>query len=380
MTSSKSASRSPGILGLFTELLGVGGIQEASRQTVAALTNIAAKRGCTPKFLGLNDPAGSQTVVVRGMSIPLRGFRRAKIRFVLSALAQSRKSVRIILAAHPNLAEPAALAKRSSPRIRTIVVTHGIEVWKPLSPARRKALLAADLVLSPSAYTARMLAEVQGVPAERILRLAWPLDPAFLNMADAPSSLPLPSNFPVGPTILTVGRWAASEKYKGADQLVRCVARLRASFPGLSLVVVGTGDDVPRLKKISADLGVADSVCFLEGLSRRQVAACYTQCDVFALPSTGEGFGFVFLEAMAFGKPIVGVAKGGSIDLIHDGVNGLLLEPDNVPALTQALDSLLRDSNLREQLGRRGAQIVRRDYSVEAFERNLDAILAPLLR
>ncbi len=379
MTSSNSAVTRPGILGLFTELLGVGGIQEAGRQAVAALTNMGARRDCALTFLGLNDPAGPQTVDVRGKTIPLRGFHRAKIRFVIAALLQSRKNVRIVLAAHPNLAEPAALAKRFFPRIRTVVVTHGIEVWQPLSAARRKALLAADRVLAPSVYTAQMLAEVQGVPNEKILRLAWPLDPAFLSLADDPSSLLLPSHFPLGSTILTVGRWAASEKYKGADQLIRCMPGLRASFPSLSLVVVGNGDDLPRLKKIAADLGAGESVCFLEGLSRRQVAACYARCDVFALPSTGEGFGFVFLEAMAFGKPVIGVAKGGSIDLIRDGINGFLLEPENLPALAQTLERLLRDPSLRAQLGRHGAQIVRSDYSIEAFERNLDAILAPLL-
>ncbi len=374
-----SPTRSPRILGLFTELLGIGGVQEASRQAVAAISHLAANRGASASYLSLNDPAGRHEVVVRGQSIPLRGFGRAKIGFVLSTLAESRNSVRVIFAAHPNLAQPAALAKRFSPRIRTVVVTHGVEVWEPLPVARRKALLSADLILAPSTYTAHKLTEVQGVAREKIHILPWPLDPAFLALADNPSSLPPTPQFGAGPSILTVGRWAAAEQYKGADQVIRAVSILKRSFPTISLVVVGTGDDLPRLKKIADELHVASSVHFLENLSREQVAACYFRCDVFALPSTGEGFGFVFLEAMAFAKPIVGVAKGGTIDLIRDGVNGALLPSSDFEPLAHSLERLLLMPQLCEELGRNGAAAVRRQYSVDAFERNLAATLAPLL-
>ena len=130
-----------------------------------------------------------------------------------------------------------------------------------------------------------------------------------LNMAAAPANLPLPKIFPPSPVILTVGRWAASERYKGADELIRAVAQLREAFPTLNLVAVGGGDDLPRLKQIASDLKVSDAVHFLEGISRRELAACYSRADIFALPSTGEGFGFVFLEAMAFGKPVVGAQR-----------------------------------------------------------------------
>ncbi len=121
--------------------------------------------------------------------------------------------------------------------------------------------------------------------------------------------------------VLTVGRWAATERYKGADELIEAIAQLQASMPELHLVVVGGGDDLPRLRKLASDRGIFDRVVFLEGLSREQIAACYAHCDVFALPSTGEGFGLVFLEAMAFGKPVVGADSGGIPDLVEDVVN-----------------------------------------------------------
>jgi glycosyltransferase involved in cell wall biosynthesis len=363
------------VVGLFPDLLGLGGIQEASRQMVCALQNIFARRGWSAAYLGLNDPTGSQTLRVADHSIPFRGYQRSKIRFVLRALQLARKRPRIVIAAHPNLAVPARLMKNFSLSTKTIVLCHGVEVWEPLPPRRRKALLAADLVLVPSTYTAERLTHLQGIPAERIRVLPWPVNSEILRMSNAPADLPLPAGFPAGSVVLTVGRWAASERYKGADDLIRTLPKLLVSFPDLHIVAIGSGDDLPRLKEITADLGLATSVLFLERISREQLAACYAHADVFALPSSGEGFGIVFLEAMAFGLPVIGAAAGGVTDIVKHGANGLLIPGKDPAMLVRALAQLLHDPGLRTTLGKRGAEIVREKYGFEIFERHLEDIL-----
>ena len=112
-----------------------------------------------------------------------------------------------------------------------------------------------------------------------------------------------------------------------------------------------------------------------ENLSREELAACYAHADIFALPSTGEGFGLVFLEAMAFGCPLAGAAWGGTTDLVKDGVNGLLVPPHDPDRLAEALGCLLRDDALRAELGRHGREIVRRKFSFEVFRDELEKIL-----
>jgi phosphatidylinositol alpha-1,6-mannosyltransferase len=368
------------IVGLFPELLGIGGVQEAGRLTAAALSEIALGRGCSVDFLTINDPAGPHSLAIAGRPISFRGFGRAKMSFVLSAIGRARAAAKdrtlIILAGHPNLAIPADWMQRASPRARTIVMAHGVEVWKPLPLFRRRGLLRANLVLAPSRDTVQKLVDVQGVAPEKARRLAWPLSAAFLRMADLPAGLPVPPAFPkVGPVILTVGRWASSERYKGADELIQAIPQLQIAAPGLQLAAVGGGDDLPRLRDLATRLGVADRVHFLENLSREEVAACYAHADLFALPSTGEGFGLVYLEAMAFSRAVVGVAFGGATDVVEDGVNGLLVPPHDAGALADALGRLLRDEPLREQLGRRGAEIVRRKYEFGVFRAELENIL-----
>jgi glycosyltransferase involved in cell wall biosynthesis len=196
-----------------------------------------------------------------------------------------------------------------------------------------------------------------------------------LKMADNPVALSLPKNFPEGRVILTVGRWAASERYKGVDDLIRAVAQLQTRFPRLCLAAVGDGDDLPRLKKIAGDLGVSESVRFLTNLSRNEIAACYARSEIFALPSTGEGFGLVFLEAMAFGKPLIGAARGGITDIIQEKVNGLLVPAGDLKSLVEALEELLENESLRIELGRRGAENVRRRYSFDVFVNDLERII-----
>ncbi|MGH9714576.1 MAG: glycosyltransferase family 4 protein [Candidatus Acidiferrales bacterium] len=363
------------LIGLFAELLGPGGVQEAGRQTASALAKISSKCAWSAAFFSLNDPQRSKSLDVGEGQVSFRGFSRAKLNFVFSAVREPGNETRVVVAAHPHLAVPAALMKLKSPRVKTVVMSHGIEVWKPLPLLRRKALLAADLVLAPSADTAKKLAEVQCVSADKIRRLAWPLGSSFLHLADAAAKPATPPSLPAGPFILTVGRWDASEQYKGTDDLIRAVAQLRSPFPGLQLVAVGGGSDLPRLQGLAVELGIPDRVHFLEGLSREELAGCYARAEIFALPSAGEGFGLVFLEAMAFGCPIVAAASGGITDLVEDGVNGLLVPPRDADRLAESLDQLLRDESMRARLGHSGAEIVRRKFLFENFRLGLEEIL-----
>jgi len=362
------------IIGLFPELLGIGGIQAAGRLTAVALVEIAHAHGWRADFLSLNDSPAGHLLRADRREIEFRGFGRAKARFVLSGMANARAGS-LVVALHPNLALPARWIQRIAPSLKTIVICHGVEVWKSLPRLRRRALVAANLVLAPSTDTIRNLISVQGVPEVKIRKVPWPLDPGFLAMADNRDKLSALDDFPRGRVVLTVGRWAASERYKGADLLIGAIAQLRATRSDLHLVAVGSGDDLPRLRALATSLGVSEAIHFFENLSRTQVAACYAAADFFALPSTAEGFGLVFLEAMAFSKPVIGAASGGTTDVIEDGVNGLLVPPNDPERLAQALDRLLRDESLCAELGRRGAEIVRQKFQFSTFQAELERLV-----
>jgi phosphatidyl-myo-inositol dimannoside synthase len=368
------------IVGLFTDVLPAGGIQRASRHTAAVTAKLASDRGMTTRFLSLNDPQGLHTVRVGSLEFSASGYAGSKAQFVLSAMRAAGRKPDLVIALHPHLTPVVWAMRVRSRKFRSIVFTHGVEVWQPLRWPRGAALRRADLVIGPSVDTVQHLISEQGIHPGKVQRLLWGLDPEFEARLAAPVPLSPPPDFPqTGRIILTVGRWDRAERYKGADTLVAALPRVLKAAPDTSLVLVGGGDDRPRLEQFARDLGVSERAHFLDGLMPEQLFACYANCDVFALPSRGEGFGIVFLEAMAYAKPVIGGAHGGIPDIVEDGVTGLLVPHGDVERLAQALESLLDNPSRAKEMGARGRDLLVKTFSFAEFQLHLTQILNNVL-
>jgi len=363
------------IVGLFPELLVTGGIQRVGRHAAAVLAGFAAERGMRCRSLSLNDAAGTHRSRLGQREFDFSGFGRAKARFVSAALRHALSRPQLVVAAHPHLAPLAWAMKAIAPALRTVVVTYGIDVWTPLWVPRRAALRRADLVLAISSDTARHLVTVQKVREERIRLLPLALDPEFVTAAATDGETTSTHRSPDGKIVLTVGRQVGPDRYKGVDLLIQAVSRLQRSVPDLSLLVIGDGDDRPRLERMAQALGVGERVHFWGHVPSDTLASAYRRCNVFAMPSAGEGFGLVFLEAMAFGKPVIGGAHGGTPDVVEDGVTGYLVRHGDLESLTHALERLLTDDGLRKEMGRRAQEQVHSNFLFEHFERRLTDLL-----
>src|SRR5262249_11098240 len=152
------------------------------------------------------------------------------------AAGKGKKAPKLVVAGHPNLAPVVRAMRLLAPGLKSIICTHGVEVWQPLPTVRRNALRKTDVVLAPSKYTAEHVAADQGVDAGRVRVLPWALDPQFEVLAKSA----VPANFPQGQgqVVLTVGRWLANERYKGMDTLISALPRLLPRWPELQLVAV----------------------------------------------------------------------------------------------------------------------------------------------
>ena len=373
------------LIGLFPELDGPGGVQRAGRHLASVLTEFAASRGMECRILSLNDGPELKRLAVAGREIAFTGSERAKGRFLSAAIRAARRPVakgksktKIVVAGHANLAPVVRAMKFASPRLKSIICTHGVEVWEPLTRLRRMALRSADVVLAPSRYTADQVAAVQGVATEKIRVLPWALDPQFETLAPNAAKAAVPANFPEGQVVLTVGRWQTDERYKGMDTLITALPRLMSRWPELQLAAVGDGDDREWLQDLAEENGVGMHVHFLSGLSYEELAACYAHCEIFALPSKGEGFGLVYLEAMACGKPVIGGAHGGAPEVIEDGKTGYLVQHGDAVQLATAIETLLADPDLRKEMGRRGKQRAENQFRFSAFAKSFRKILREL--
>jgi glycosyltransferase involved in cell wall biosynthesis len=368
------------MIGLFTELLSAGGVQRASRHVAAVAAKFAFERGFAYRFLSLNDPQGLHTVRVGVGEFLVSGHARSKVQFGFAALRAAGRKPLLVIALHPHLAPVVAAMRLRSRKFRSILFAHGLEVWQPLGWLRGASLRSADLVTAPSRDTIQHLISSQGIRPKRVRRLAWGLDPEFEARLRAPVPPSSPAAFPRGGRIiLTVGRWDPAERYKGADTLISALPRVLQTVPDAFLVLVGDGEDRTRLEQIARESGVKDHTCFLCGLTQEELFACYAHCDIFALPSRGEGFGLVFLEAMAHGKPVIGGAHGGTPDVIEDGVTGLLVPHGDAALLASALVSLLADPARATEMGRLGRERVETAYTFERFQSGLTNVMEDVL-
>jgi glycosyltransferase involved in cell wall biosynthesis len=227
---------------------------------------------------------------------------------------------------------------------------HGLSRLQLALQARLEArhVRRADRIIATSAYSAAQIARFYGIEAEKIAVVPELIDLAAWNQA-----LTAAPQQEARPRILTV---AHLYPRKGIDTLLRAFARLPAAA---HLRIVGTGPEGTRLETLANDLGLGPRVHFVGHLPFHDLAAEYAQATLFALPSTQEGFGIVFLEAMAACLPIVAARAAAAPEVLEEGVTALLVDPDDEAALAHALGTLLADRSLRETLGTAGQERVR---------------------
>jgi phosphatidylinositol alpha-1,6-mannosyltransferase len=252
------------------------------------------------------------------------------------------------------------------------IFLHGIEVWpKELTDDRKAVLRGAALRLSNSEYTARRVARAHPDVGAIV---ACPLG---LLPAEAPTDAVDESLLSrVRPTsALIVSRLSAAERYKGHDQLLECWPDVVRRLPEAQLVIAGAGDDLARLQGRAMELGVAPSVLFCGFVSDATLSALWQRVAALAMPSRGEGFGLVYLEAMRAGLPCLGAKDDAAGDVIADGETGILVDQSDRSALTAALVTLLSDRATSRAMGAAGRARFERLFTFDLFERRLLALL-----
>jgi len=161
-------------------------------------------------------------------------------------------------------------------------------------------------------------------------------------------------------TILCVGEITAR---KGFQFLFLALPHILTVHPDVQLVMIGEGPEKSRLMELSQRLGVQDKVKFLGHVIRESLIQQYERSSVFCLPSLHEACGIVLLEAMVSGKPVVSTSVGGVPEVVKDGETGVLVPPQNVAALAEAINTLLSDDSLRRRLGENAKEYVQRNFS-----------------
>jgi len=242
---------------------------------------------------------------------------------------------------------------------------------------------AADRVIVPSAYSAQVVRREYGIPEEALRVVPEPIDLALWNAS--PNGAPPAGNgtplagvtgAPDGrPTLLSVAR---QYPRKDTATLLRAMVMLRDVIPDVHLRIVGDGPEFGNLVRLSGELQLDDSVTLYGAIpDDGDVRRHFAEADIFCLPSLQEGFGIVFLEAMAAGIPIVAARAGAVPEVVPEGEVGWLVPPADPPALAEALLALLRDPAMRRRMGTSGRRRARDFDLLPVASAFVDACLLP---
>lgn len=260
----------------------------------------------------------------------------------LRAVARARSSrPDLVLCGHVNLL-PVSFGN-------PLLITYGIEAWKPFRSAMARRLL----------HRCRGVVSISAVTRDRLLGWSGYAGPTYLlpNAIHAgqygirPKRADLVERYGLRGkrVLLTMGRLDAAERYKGFDEVLEVLPDLPAD---VVYVIAGGGNDFPRLQQKVQELNLGSRVAFTGLFPEEDKPDLYALADVYVMPSRGEGFGFVFLEACASGVPAIGSKHDGGREALLGGELGLLVDPASPDGIRRAIEDLLvlRERSIPERL------------------------------
>lgn len=335
-------------------------------------------RGLRCECISLNDDPEEQerhSAQVAGARFSGCSGRKLRlIRCVLARLWADRGTPLVV--GHLGLAPLARVLSVSVLGGPYVVVLHGIEAWSRATYFDRHGALGAEAIVATTDYTAHIFAEANDVPVRRLRKIALSLPEDGMPASRQSEKVERSDGFEV----LSVGRMARSDRGKGFDCLITALAKVRSDGADVRLTLAGEGEEMGRLRDIASRHHVEEYVQFLGRISDLELQRRYSSCDLFALPSAKEGFGIVFIEAMAHGKPCIGGNRGGTPEVIDHGETGFLVDPQDANGLAGAILELYRDPALRQRMGRRAIATVRDRYLFERMREQWFELLDELTR
>ena len=338
-------------------MAGADGISEMTRQWVHVLESWVRADGGLLEIWSLDDDARPD---VSTPSTQFQTARGSRTRFASFGVADGIGSATgtLVIVMHLQLLPVALpLVWRGA---RLLAILMGIEAWVPLRPHQRSALRRAWKVAAISAHTAVRFRAANPSFADMPITVCPPGAP----------ELPNPSSDRVeGPYALIVGRMSSRERYKGHDRLIETWPLVRRLVPDARLLIAGDGDDVSRLRA-KAGTGIE----FLGRVKGSRLAALYRDATFFVMPSTDEGFGLVYLEAMRASTPCI-AGRGAAEEIITDGRDGLIVDASDRESLVAAMVRLFREPDTRERLGAAAMERVGGEFDRAVLARRVRGML-----
>ena len=322
-----------------------GGIEKVCRIAGKALHEINLQEGGRTDIYSMHDRQQDAAGNTYFPDDIFTGFGAVKIKFVLKAVMLGRK-MDVIILSHINLLLVGWLIKIIHPKVKLIMIAHGIEVWEKQPWYKIIKLRYCDLILPVSAFTGDVMVKKHGIDPAKMQVLNNCLDPnlpIWIKTDKDPQLLKRYGFIESDQIIFTLTRLSAGEKYKGYDKVIEAMESLVKNNPQLKYLIAGKYDteEKSRLDKLIAVKKLGDHIVFAGFVPDDELAAHFNLATLYVMPSRKEGFGIVFIEAMHYGLPVIAGNQDGSVDALAYGEFGLLVDPTDSAAISQAIEKVL---------------------------------------
>lgn len=274
------------------------------------------------------------------------GFENRRVKFGLRSIAIATQSDIVILN-HINLSLIGIVIKLINPKCNVCLIAHGIEVWRPLNYIKNIFLKKyCDKIVCVSNFTKAQMVSRHGANPSKCVVLNNAVDP-FIRLPDKFEKPEYLLNryglTHSNQVIFTLTRLASSEQYKGYEQVIKAISNLKKGFPGIKYVLSGQYDsgEEMRIRDLINAYQVNEAVILTGFLSENELTDHFLLADLFVLPSKKEGFGIVFVEALACGLPVICGNADGSTDAIKDGKLGTAINVDDLEELQNTINRYL---------------------------------------
>lgn len=324
-----------------------GGIQKMTRTLAHSLFHISKQKNWDFKLWSLYD---SRYDLMGQYLAPENfvGFGRSKSRLALETL-RTATHADIVILSHINLALLGLVIKMLRPKCQLWLVAHGIEVWRPLNFIKRIFLKRyCDKIICVSNFTKAQMIKMHRSDPDKCIVLNNAIDPFIKQPDEFEKPEYLVNRYsltPANQVIFTLTRLASSEQYKGYEQVIKAVGRLKQQFPGIKYILSGQYDSAEelRIKELIRACKVDDEVILTGFLNEKELADYFLLADLFVLPSKKEGFGIVFIEALACGLPVICGNADGSTDAIRNGELGTAINVNDLDELERTIVRYLQN-------------------------------------
>lgn len=285
--------------------------------------------------------------------VQFQGFGGKKERFVVHSFLAGLKAD-VILLSHIHLINIVYFIKKIHPNKKIYLLAHGIEIWKKLSDSKLKMLNQLDKIICVSQFTAQKIMEMHQVSADRIEVLNNCLDPFYYLPNQFEKPKPLLDRYRLSNEnliLFSLSRLSSSEKYKGYDHTIELLPKLLESYPNLIYLLGGKWDAIEkkRLDNLIEKNNLQNHVRMAGFIDEAELTEHFLLSDIFILPSKKEGFGIVFIEALASGLRVIAGNKDGSVDALKGGTLGVLVDPDDQQGILTNICRLLQHTQTRNE-------------------------------